>query len=146
MGDDGLMRRYRFENRNYTEARNLRGNSNKVEYRILELMKTQHNDGSSDLTRFLQYYPIYQSMVEDLTQRIESLAQLLYQQYGFRYKQRREIWVHSRHHRFLSEIHTQVYLAKLRDLGQTVKCSDILRFILAQPTAYVLYLINYIYE
>jgi hypothetical protein len=185
MGDDGLVHRYRFENHNYTKARNLRGNSNNIEYRLLELMqgglrppsppslKEGGLKGGEDpllkegslkgdeapllkegglkgdevpLTEFLQYYPIYQSLVTRLTQRLELLARLLYHQYGLRYKQHIEIRVHPRHHRFLSEIHTQVYLAQLRNVGRTIQCSDILNFIWTRPTAYALYLLNYVYE
>jgi hypothetical protein len=138
-----VVRRYRFENRNYTEARELRGDSNNVNYLVLNHML---NKDKSKLEKFLLYYPVYIPFYTQLYQRLTSLTGLLFQQYGLRYKLHREIFVHPRHHQFLSEVHTQVYLSKLKGMGKTIQAQDIWAFILSQPTAKVLYLLNYVLD
>lgn len=141
--DGNVTRRYRFENRNYTEARELRGDTNNVNFLVLGHML---NKDRSKLEKFLLYYPVYIPYYTQLYQRLTSLTGLLFQQYGLRYKLRRDIFVHPRHHQFLSEIHTQVFLGKLKGMGKTIQAQDIWEFILSQPTAKVLYLLNYILD
>lgn len=140
---NGVVRRYRFENFNYTQARDLRGDSNNINYHLLELIL---DTNQTKLTDFLQYYPIYQNDTDTLHKRLASLVAKFYREYGQRFKEHSAIFVHPRHHRFLSELHTQVYLSKLKGTGRTVQYKDIMEFVKSQPTAKVLYLLNYIYD
>jgi hypothetical protein len=103
-------------------------------------------EAQTKLAQFVEYYPVYNETFESLKKRIESLCGLLYRAYGLRYKNHSEIQVHPRHHRFLGELHTQVYLARLKGQKRTVQYPDILEFVKSQAPARVLYLINYIYE
>jgi hypothetical protein len=141
--EHGVIYRYRFENFNYTKARQIRGNSNNLNYLLLELLLDKDQ---TKLEEFLQYYPIYNSNYEQLYIRLCALITKLYQEYGVRYKKHLMIQVHPRHHRFLAEIHTQVYLAQLKGLNQTVQYQDIMNFVLTLPPAKVLYLLNYIHD
>jgi hypothetical protein len=138
-----MCHRYRCENANYTAAKRLRGNSNNIEYTLLELL-LEH--GEEHINTFLLYYPIYSCEYISLIQRINKLAAKLYREYGQRYKEHREIMVHSRHHKFLVEIHQKVYRDTLRPIHQTVQYDDIRKFLLQQSPAKVLYLINYIFD
>jgi hypothetical protein len=135
----GRVHRYRFENLNYTLARELRGDSNNVNFIILGHML---NRNPQPLADFLQYYPIYQPVYYTLHHQLELLIPALYQEYGQRFKQRLNIWVDQRHHKFLDEIHTQVYLAQLRQQKRTVQLADIQAFVCQQPTAKVLFLLG----
>jgi hypothetical protein len=141
--EQGVVHRYRFENDNYRHARQLRGDSNNLMYVMLGFML---DPNPQHLDEFLQYYPIYMNLVVQLQRRLVSLVSKLYREYGLRYKEHDDIFVHPRHHRFLSEIHTQVYLSKLKSVGKTVQYQDILNHIKSLPTAKVLYILNYIYE
>lgn len=141
--NDKSVSRYRFENRNYSRAKELRGNSNNIDYTILDLFKEK---GESTLLEFLEYYPIYKSEYLNLIHRIAKLAAKLYREYGWRYKDHRTIRVHPRHHKFLNEIHQIVFRDTLKVIGKTVQFEDIHRFLMGQPTAKLLYLINYIYD
>jgi hypothetical protein len=140
--EDGIVRRYRFENINYTKGRVLRGESNNIDYILLDHMLASDPNNLKD---FLQYYPIYNGAHTQLSSRLSQLCSLLYQEYGQRYKQALTIFVHPRHHKFLGELHTQVYLAQLKPQGKTVQLQDVIKFIHSQPTAKVLYLLNDIY-
>jgi len=140
---DGVVRRYRFENVNYTRGRILRGESNNIDYILLGHMLEKDE---SKLKEFLLYYPIYVATHGQLSTRMNQLARVLYQDYGQRYKMKVNIFVHPRHHKFLGEIHTQVYLTLLKPQNKTVQLHDIVNFIRAQPVARVLYLLNYIYD
>jgi len=117
---DGVIRRYRFENFNYTQARDLRGNSNNINYLLLELM-LDHDP--SKLGEFLEYYPIYKKANELLHTRLVGLIGKLYREYGARYKEHSMIFVHPRHHKFLGEIHGHLYLGQLKGQGKTVPIS-----------------------
>ena len=160
---NGVVRRYRFENYNYTQARDLRGDSNNINYHILGLIQDQDQRpepvviGSTEpmgpvvackskLGEFLQYYPIYQTQTDSLYLRLQSLTHKLYQEYGLRYKKHQSIYVHPRHHRILYQIHTDVYLNKLKAINKTVQLLDIKIFLYQLPTAKLLYLLNYIYD
>jgi len=137
------VRRYRFENYNYSQARELRGDSNNTSFMLLGLILDKDKAKLSD---FLQYYPIYQSDVTNLNKRLASLVAKFYRDYGMRYKEHSNIFVHPRHHHFLSDLHGQLYLAKLKPLRRTVQYADIMEFVKGLPTAKVLYLLNYIYD
>lgn len=140
---NGCVHRYRFENHNYTRARELRGDSNNTGFLLLGFMLDKD---SSKLEEFLQYYPIYRKDIESLHKRLSALVAKFYREYGIRFKEHAEIFVHPRHHRFLSELHTQVYLGRLKGMNKTVQYQDIMDFVKSQPTAKVLYLLNYIYD
>lgn len=173
--ESGKVNRYRYENYNYIQARDLRGDSNNIQYHILSLMygggaehpqsppeaKSSQKEGaespqtekgfkgdqsSPQLEEFLEYYPMYHSDVVILTKRISSLVSKLYREYGQRFKEHVNIRVHPRHHRFLNEIHTELYLGKLRGQSKTVQYQDIMDYVKSQPTARLLYLLNYIYD
>lgn len=136
---DGVVHRHRFENVNYTQARVLRGNSNDINY---VLMGHMLDPDSSKIMEFLQYYPIYVPTYNWLITRLMELIRQLFQEYGLRYKQRRDIFVHPRHHRFLEEIHRLLYLCHLKPQGLTVQHPDILNFVYNLPVARVIYLLN----
>lgn len=142
-GDDGVVHRYRFENFNYSQARELRGESNNINFTLLGYMLDKDDN---HLKEFLQYYPIYRNDVTQLEKRLIALVGKFYREYGIRFKEHGNIFVHPRHHRFLSEIHTQVYLAHLKGMNRTVQFQDIMEFVKNLPTAKVLYLLNYIYD
>jgi hypothetical protein len=139
----GRVLRYRFENYNYSQARDLRGDSNNIHYHILSLMLDKDPQKLSD---FLEYYPIYRSDMILLSKRLSSLIAKFYREYGQRFKEHSQILVHRRHHRFLNEMHTQLYLGNLRGQGKTVQYQDINDYVRGQPVARVLYLLNYIYD
>jgi len=140
---NGIVTRYRFENHNYTKARELRGDSNNTSFLLLSLMLDKDQ---TKLAEFLQYYPIYCKNVEILHKRLMGLVSKFYREYGIRFKEHADIFVHPRHHRFLSELHTHVYLGRLKGMNKTVQYQDIMDFVKAQPVAKVLYLLNYIYD
>lgn len=140
--ENQLLVRYRFENTNYLRAKELRGNSNNIDFTLLSLLEQK---GESAVEEFLQYYPIYWDNYKGILEEIEMLGDRLYQQYGERYKLHQNIVVHHRHHKFLQEIH-QIYLNHLKAKKQTIKRNDIIDFIYQQPAAKILYLINYIYD
>lgn len=125
---DGVVRRFRFENSNYTKARALRGNSNEINLTILGhlLAKDQTN-----LKEFLLYYPIYQANYDHLSSCLDKLASILYSEYGMRFKRHANIFVHPLHHRILFEIH-QLYTDHFRSVGQTIQLLDIKNFMLQQ--------------
>jgi hypothetical protein len=139
----GYVRRYRFENVNYTQARQLRGDSNNLTLILLRHMLATE---LTDLDQFLRYYPIYQPYYNQLVAVLKNTAELLYSAYGLRYKLKQEILVPARHQKILGEIHHNLYLGHLKPLGQTVKFEDILNFIWNQAPERVLYIINYMYE
>jgi len=140
---NNMVHRYRFENFNYTKARDLRGDSNNVSFMLLGLILDKDQTKLDD---FLQYYPIYQTDINSLQKRLVSLVAKFYREYGLRYKEHSNIFVHPRHHRFLNEIHNQIYLGLLKEQKRTVQYTDILNFVKDLPTAKVLYLLNYIYD
>ena len=141
--DENICRRYRFENANYTEAKNLRGNSNNIEYTLLEILIEK---GETNVTQFLLYYPIYAGEYLAMLQRIAKLSAKLYREYGLRYKDHRDIFVHPRHHKFLGEIHQKVFKDTLKPIRKTVQYEDIRKFLIRQPPAKLLYLLNYIHD
>ena len=140
---DNTTHRYRFENHNYTRAKELRGHSNNIEYHLLNM---QYEKGQSVVDEFLQFYPIYKGELMTLMNRVDKLSAKLYREYGLRYKNHEDIKVHSRHHKLLGELHQKLYKDVLKPIGKTLKYDDIHKFLVGQPTAKLLYLINYIYE
>jgi hypothetical protein len=129
--EDGVVRRYRFENVNYTRARALRGNSNVVEMIILGYLL---NRDQSKITDFIRYYPVYYQLYADMHQALLNLVARLFTLYGLRYKQHQQVFVQPRHHHiFLGEIHKAVYQDHLQKIGKTVQCSDIMDFVCSQP-------------
>lgn len=136
----GVVQRYRFENRNYTIARDLRGDGNNLNYRLLD---TLLRGSEHALAEFLEYYPIYRKDADALVRRMSELVGLLYQSYGLRYKAHEMIFIDSRLHKFLSEIHENVYLARLKGAHRTVQSVDIMEYLMSLPTAKVLYLLNH---
>ena len=141
--NNGSNHRYRFENSNYTRAKEIRGNSNNIDYTILSLYE---QGGEALVKEFLSYYPIYQSEHNLLITKINKLTGKLYREYGSRYKDHKDFRVHPRHHKFLAEIHQIVYRDTLQPIGKTVQYSNIQTFLLSQPPAKLLYLVNYIYD
>jgi hypothetical protein len=139
----GVHLRYRFENANYTRARQLRGSSNNINLTILELY-TQKKE--NEIKEFFDYYPIYRAQFQWLLTQLEQLIIKLYTEYGIRYKKNCNIRVHPRHHKFLNEIHKSVYLGMLKPIGRTIQFDDINKFVINQPPTRILYLINYIYH
>ena len=144
--DGPWTRRYRFENGNYTYAKNLRGNSNNINFTLLELRQDDLRDDKQDLKEFLSYYPQYQGGMDQLNDRISRLVSLFYSQYGKRYKDQQNIRVHRRHHKFLGEIHQKLFRDILKPMGKTVQRSDIAKFVDQLPAAKLLYLLNYIHD
>lgn len=143
---NGHVVRYRFENVNYTRARCLRGESNNIYYILLDhLLHSDPNPTEGVLTpiaEFLGYYPIYRQTYNLICQQLSGCARQLFQEYGLRYKQRRNIVVHPRHHKFLNELHTEVYLNQLQGQRRTLQYDDLMKFLQHQPTAKVLYILN----
>jgi hypothetical protein len=140
---EGVVKRYRFENLNYTKARELRGDSNNTNYHILGLMLDKDQ---TKLAEFLEYYPLYHHDVEELHTRLAALVAKFYREYGLRFKGHSAIFINQRHHKFLMEIHAKLYLGKLKGEGKTVQYQDIMDYVKDQPTAKVLYLLNYIFD
>jgi hypothetical protein len=140
-GEDGVSARYRFENANYTRAKELRGNSNNIDFTILVHMLAT----PSTINEFIEYYPIYEDEHTELVDRIRRLAAKFYREYGQRYKDHQQIFVHPRHHSFLGELHQTVYKDTLKPIGKTVQFDDIHKYLMQQPAAKLLYLLNYIH-
>jgi hypothetical protein len=130
---NGIVHRYRFENANYTKARVMRGNSNDINLVLLEHML---NKDQTVIQEFLLYYPIYQPTCVHLLGCIDTLAAVLFNEYGLRFKRHLDIFIHPLHHRILPEIH-QIYMDQLRPAGKTVQLVDIRNFLLSQPAARV---------
>lgn len=137
---DGVIYRYRFEAANYTAAKKLRGNDNNIDYLLLRLWQ------NSQLTEFHTYYPMYVKRWNDLYERFTELTRKLYREYGLKHKQHRFVHVHPRHAGFIIELHTKLFLEQLRPQGQTVNLPTIGAYLTKQPTAKLLYLLNYIYD
>lgn len=144
--EKGYVQRYRFENVNYTRARQLRGNTNNVSYLILDYLLKERQahvpPESSQLQEFLQYYPIYLNLYQSLINSINHMTILLYQLYGQRYKQNVDIFLHPRLHKTVIEIHNKIYLEKLRPEHKTIKLHDIEQYLYSLPTAKLLSLIH----
>ena len=140
---DPLVRRYRFENVNYTKAREMRGESNNLSFLLLGYLL---DSDSAKLQEFLQYYPVYQEETELLRKRMSALIGKFYREYGRRYKEKKYIYIHPRHHRFLAELHTKIYVELLKPQKKTVKYDDIRGYVEKLPVAKVLYLLNYIHD
>jgi hypothetical protein len=88
--NDGVnIHRYRFENVNYTRARLIRGETNRVEEIIMLYYLTQ----PLVLQEFLLYYPIYVPLYQQLIQKFNLLVEQVYNQYIFRFVQKKNIWV-----------------------------------------------------
>jgi len=136
--DGTIMHRYRFENANYTRARQLRGDSNDIDFTLLTHW-TKHPD---QLVEFLRYYPIYQPNMVALMQNIEVLATYLFSAYGYRYKLRRDIYIPPCLHKFLCELHTQVYLFHLKKMGKTIQRIDVANFLRQQSPARIIGMIR----
>lgn len=142
--DDGMVHRYRFENDNYTKARELRGESNNLNFFLLEKIL---DEDASKLSDTLKLYPIYKDDCVSLEKRISSLCALFYSEYGRRFKNREIIWVHHRHNRFLKDdIHVKLYIEKLKPMHKTVQYDDIMNYLRHLPPARLLFLLNYIYD
>ena len=140
-GEKGL--RYRFENVNYTYAKQLRGNSNNLNFTMLSLYAS---NGEAAINEFLQYYPIYKGEYTALITRINKLTAKFYQEYGRRYKDHQTIKVHPRHHSFLEMIHQILFKDTLKAIGKTVQYEDIRKFVMNQPPAKLLFLLNYEFD
>jgi hypothetical protein len=136
--DETVVHRYRFENANYTSARVLRGDSNKIE----SILLTHMMNSPEQLEEFLLYYPIYVPTYNLLIERYNALAWMLYQTYSQRYQQHRYILVHPRHHRFLLEMHTELYMTHLKPRGATVQAQDVLNYLYNQSPETVLSLLD----
>ena len=143
---NGHVTRYRFENINYSRARALRGDSNNIHYIILDHLL--HSDPTpaegvlTPISEFLMYYPIYRQTYNLIYTLLTRCAAQLFQEYGLRYKFHRNILVHPRHHKFLGELHTEVFLKQLQGQGRTLQYTDLTNFLQHQPTAKVLYILN----
>jgi hypothetical protein len=133
--------RHRFENRNYTRARELRGQSCNINFTLLDL---HFNHPQGTIEEFLQYYPIYSGDHTSLLNRINQLTSKLYKEYGLRYKAGANINVHSRHHKFLIEMHHILYKETLKPVNRTMQYNDVNKFLVQQPTGKLLYLLDYI--
>lgn len=134
--EDGIVHRFRFENSNYTKARALRGTSNNI---TLTLLGHLLDEDPNKLGDFLMYYPIYQNQSDQLIINLMKLINQLYQEYGQRFKQHLNINVSPSHHKFLYEIHTQLYLNhRLRSIQR----HDIMTFTCQQSPDKVLYLLD----
>jgi hypothetical protein len=142
---DSLVVRYRFENENYTHARMLRGNSNNIEFTLLTLAGKALNV-CKELNEFLQYYPMYVSIWVQIQERLGKLVAKIYRDYGIRHKEGRYWVVHHRHHYFIEELHENVYKRQLRPARRTVKFADVQQYLLEQPVAKILWMLNYIYD
>ena len=94
-----LGSRFRFENLNYTKARQMRGNSNDVE----ECLLTQNLQGN--IAEFLQYYPIYQEVYYQMSCKLDRLIDHLFSVYIRRYVNHECIWVPQPQHWFLLDLH-----------------------------------------
>jgi hypothetical protein len=132
--------RIRFESRVYRHARELRGSTNNIDLRLLELKQMRQ------INQFLGYYPQYKPHRVQLEIRIKQLTTKLTREYKQRYKQRKELWVHHRHHKFLGEIHQLVYKDTLRPIGETVQWININKHLKKQPPKKILYLLDWIYD
>ena len=96
--------------------------------------------------RPLQYYPVYKENVDLLRKRMVSLIGKFYREYGRRYKEKKYIYIHPRHHRFLAELHSKIYVNQLKPQGKTVQYNDIKDYVERLSVANVLYLLNYIHD
>jgi hypothetical protein len=136
-----IVERFRFEDANYTRARQLRGHGNNLDFTVL----TRILGDAKDLELFLNYYPIYRDLHDKLVDRIRGLASKLFAEYETRYKRRQKIRVHHRHHHFLHELHQRVYIDRLRQINKKVTFDHVHEFLALQPPKKLLYLINYIH-
>lgn len=130
--ENGIVRRYRFENTNYTQARTLRGDSNNVEQILLSHMRKADK---GDLLMFLQFYPIYVPVYNQLCSQFESLVHRLYQAYCLRYKQHTNVVLPPSHHHLIKDLHFQVYLGQLKAHNATLQESHVREFLWKQDSA-----------
>lgn len=103
---NGIVHRVRFENDNYTHARNLRGDSNNIQFTLLQLIQGT----PSELADFLKFYPIYHDHVLQLQQKIDLLTYQLLNEYSLRYKAHKFINITQDHHIFIKNFHTNHFL------------------------------------
>jgi hypothetical protein len=130
--ENGVVRRYRFENTNYTQARALRGDSNNVEMILLNHLRKAD---TTDLQMFIRFYPIYVPIYNQLCSKLEALISRLYQAYCLRYKQHTNLVLPSSHHHLIKDLHTQVYLGQLKAQNATILETHIREFVWKQdPT------------
>lgn len=137
--ENGVVRRYRFENANYTKARGLRGDSNNVELILLSHMR---NENTTDLEMFLRFYPIYVPTYNHLCSKVDTLIHKLYLAYGLRYKQHALIVLPPSHHHLLKDLHTQVYLGQLKARNATVQENHIREFVWKQDSTRISFAIT----
>lgn len=141
----GVVHRFRFENTNYTKARVLRGNYNNISMTILTHMLSPLPEA---MVEFLQLYPIYELVHQQVTAHFTQMVDDLYNEYGRRYKLRQRIRVSKSHHWFLNQIHTKLYLGGTEPSPtpterKPVQKPDILRFVRQQDVRTVYNLIGY---
>lgn len=138
--EKNITHRYRFEAANYTVAKKLRGNGNNIDFLMLNLWQT------SQLSEFHKYYPMYIKQWEKLYERFTQLTRKLFKEYGMKHKQHIFTRVHPRHASFMIELHQKLYLEILRPKSKTLDLQNIGAYLTKQPTAKLLYLLNYIYD
>lgn len=134
---EGVIHRIRFENRNYTRARLLRGDSNNIDFVLLGL--SQNLDL---LNTFLRFYPIYTPRWTWLCHRLEELTQELYREYRIRVR-RSPQEVKLLHDKFLRDLHHEVYLGTLKSQGQSVQLDDVRRYLYRQSPARLCHLMGH---
>jgi hypothetical protein len=148
--EDGIIKRYRFENVNYTKARALRGESNNIEEIILQhlLRVTDSNPDipletiPEKLAEFLQYYPMYLLSYNSVLTRLNHLVKYIFQVYTQRYKYRQEVMVDPRHHHFIKDLHMELYVNHLRHQRRSMTQKDVMNFIYNQTPKKIAYLIE----
>lgn len=127
---DEIVRRYRFENVNYTRGRILRGNSNNND---LIILKHLMSNNPNDIKEFLIYYPIFKGPHSRITYKLDKLCLDLYQEYVDKYIKHKQPDNTPLHHRYIiHNIHTHVYMRKLRPYFKYMTLEDIKTFIYSQ--------------
>jgi len=134
-----LVKRYRFENCNYTKARALRGDSNNIYYTVLGYMLDPDN---SKIRDFLTFYPVYIPVHAQLCDYFNATVKSLLHEYVQFYILHKQVPILPRHADILEEIHTKVYLRKLRSIKKSMQIEHIGDHLRSLPTAKTLFLLN----
>jgi hypothetical protein len=100
--EDGMVRRFRFENAAYTKARAIRGESNEI---IVTLLTYMGDKDQTKMGEFMKFYPIYYPLYVYIYRHLEKMSVLLFQEYATRFIKHQFVCLPPAHHKFLGLLH-----------------------------------------
>ena len=129
---------FRIRNKNFEDARILRGNQPKLEYHYLELRK------SGKIKQYLQYFPEHRTIMNSYQGKVHDFTNILYSNYISCYiKKEKKLGLYEKEYRqHMYEIH-QIYLNKLKPENKAINFKVVTEYVNNMKTDYLMYSINY---